>query len=420
MGIDITPDGEYVLAVNNDSDTVSVIHTGEAREIMQIGVGVEPLGIAIDHAGRYAYVTNSTDSPDQTTGSVSVLDLSTFEVIDNIDVGRFPDLGIAVSNDDSKLAVANLYDDTVMIFDTARRGIEKTIYRIDGLGPMDVKFGPDDRRLYIAYYGDGTNDHVLAVDLSEKEPDLFFDGGSKGPSAISFSPRGDQFMVSNFFSRELYRRSMDEAGDESLGLTANPYRGVYNGEGDKFFVPCYVNSEAGVTSPGVVNLLTSGGNKPRIEKSIQVGINPSAIAVLNQKIQTSHPGDKPDFTGINLYVAPQNDMSKEILYLNWAIMPPDGVDVRFDVILGIIYKDNQYYAFENRLKSVQKIDLTRLQRIPKIIRGMRINSNMSGRLPINVSGGVLPGSYRFVVALTDPRDPGRIVYYSFSNGIEVN
>ncbi|MCX6355659.1 MAG: PQQ-binding-like beta-propeller repeat protein [Candidatus Aureabacteria bacterium] len=413
MGIDITPDGEWVYVVNNDSDSVSVIHTGDAREIMQIPVGVEPIGIAIDHGGKYAYVTNSTDTPQSTEGTVSVIDLTVRSVIDTIAVGRFPAWGIDVSNDDSKIAVANFNDDTVFLIDTMTRQRIGVVKRDNGFAPMDVKFGPGDERLYIAYYSDGTHDHVRSVDLVGSSPDLYYDQEGDGPTSVSFQPGGNWFVASNYIGNDLYHFNVVSGTTAISNVAAGPLRGAFATDGNRFFVPCFRSSQD--IHVGVVEIVDYSSGVPVAAGEVSAGINPSAIVIANRAL--IHSGSGNNAAGINLYAEPKMIKKSDNVYLKYAVVLPAGMaDIEAGVIVGGVMNDAHYYAFTSGFKGMVEINPNKISSIPKTVQKMRLTNGMSGYLGVR---GLPSGTNcRLFVALTDVKS-GKLIYHNLSNGIWV-
>jgi len=413
MGIDITPDGEWVYVVNNDSGTVSVVHTGDAREIMQIPVGVKPIGIAIDHRGKYVYVTNSTDTPQSTEGTVSVIDLNFQSVIDTIAVGRFPAWGIDVSNDDSKIAVANFNDDTVFLIDTMTRQRIGVVNRDNGFAPMDVKFGPGDERLYIAYYSDGTHDHVRSVDLVGSSPDLYYDQEGDGPTSVSFQPGGNWFVASNYIGNDLYNFNVASGTTAISNVAAGPLRGTFTTDGNRFFMPCFRSSQD--IHVGIVEIFDYSTGVPVAAGEVNAGINPSAIVIANRAL--SHSGSGKNAAGINLYAEPKIIKKSDNVYLKYAVVLPAGMaGIDAGVIVGGVMNDAHYYAFTLGFKGMVEINPNKISSIPKAVQKMRLTNGMSGYLGVR---GLPSGTNcRLFVALTDVKS-GKLIYHNLSNGIWV-
>jgi len=410
MGIDITPDGGWVYVVNNDSDTVSVIQTGDAREIMQIPVGVEPIGIAIDNAGRYAYVTNSMETPDVTNGTISVIDIVNKAVVDTITVGKFPAWAIDVSNDGSKLAVANFNDNTVYLIDTSTRQRIGVIERSDGFAPMDVKFGPGDERLYIAYFSDGTQDHVRSVDLVRGGPDLYYDQEGDGPASISFHPDGAWFITTNYFGNNLYNCNIESGYTGTGNVAPGPLRGAFTPDGGKFFVPCYLSSEN--KHEGEIEVFDCTGGSPVSIRKLTAGVNPSAIVIGNRTMRKKVVHG----SGINLYAEPRIVKSSEGVYLKYAVVMPEGSSLDAGVIMGGIVNEVYYYAFTEGFRDVVPVNPSRIGSFPKAVKNMSLANGQSGFLRISgLPAGVM---CRFFVALTD-KNKGNLIHYSFSNPVVI-
>ena len=415
-GIDITPDGTYVLVANFGDNTVSVVHTGDAREIAQIPVGDKPLGVRIDHAGRYAYVTNRGTNTTDTPGTLSVIDLSNLTAVNSVTVGLLPNAGIDISNDGTKLAVCCVNSHSVWLLNSGDLSKIGEIVRDNGFAPFDVRFGPGDRKLYIAYLGDGTNDHVRSVDLTGQDPDLYYDTDGKGPSAISFHPSGQVFFVSNFLGNDIFYSNVDPPqGSGSVGVNAGPYRGAFTTGGDKFFVPSYGSSQDAIL--GLVDVLSYSSLPPVLAARITVGINPYAAVIANPALEVR--GER--FVGTNVFVNPRVLKSGDSFHLSWAIIPPGGGRGMVDAALAIVRDENQYYGFESDFRNLREINVRKkgyLPTVPRTVSNFYVDKPENGVL--NFSGFTLPpGNYRFILALFYPVKSSSIIFLSTSNQITV-
>ena len=68
--IDISPDGRFIYASNEDAGTASVVSTETGKAVATLVVGTEPEGCRTSPDGRWVYITS------ETSNIVSVLDAS--------------------------------------------------------------------------------------------------------------------------------------------------------------------------------------------------------------------------------------------------------------------------------------------------------------------------------------------------------
>ncbi|MFW1677749.1 YVTN family beta-propeller repeat protein [Pontibacter sp. JAM-7] len=124
-----------------------------------------------------AYVSNEKDD------SLSLIDLSTLEVIKTIDVGQRP-RGIIFSKDYSKLYICASDSDTVQVMDTSTHKIIATLP--SGEDPEQFALHPNDRHLYIANEDDAL---VTVVDTESHAVLAQIDVGVE-PEGMAVSPDG--------------------------------------------------------------------------------------------------------------------------------------------------------------------------------------------------------------------------------------
>ena len=120
--IALTTDDRFVWVVNRDNNSVSVLEVGNDmnQKVREIKVGVEPRAIAITPDNKKVYVTNMV------SGTVSVINASTYKVVKVIPVGTEP-FGCALTPDGSKLYVANFSSDNVSVINTTTDQVTATI-----------------------------------------------------------------------------------------------------------------------------------------------------------------------------------------------------------------------------------------------------------------------------------------------------
>lgn len=140
--IAITADGALLLAVNPDSNSLSVVDLAHANAVTEISVGVDPRTVAVDDGGTRAYVAN------RGSASVSVVDLSARKRIAEIATGYRP-YGVVVSPDGSRLFIAEQGAGQVRIVNTRNLATARVIptrQRPSGLAITD-----DGATLYVTH-----------------------------------------------------------------------------------------------------------------------------------------------------------------------------------------------------------------------------------------------------------------------------
>src|SRR3989304_2505636 len=176
-GLAITPDGSkvYVTGVSSGFGVVSVIDVSTNEVIPQIiKVGTRPSTITITPDGSKAYVTNSgTDAEPGNTVSVIDVEQSVIDpanaVIATVIVGTRPGV-IAISPDGSRVYVANLNSNTVSVIDVEKSVLDPSNAVIDtvsenvGPTPIGIAITGDNSKLYVANFGTSSSPaHTVSV-----------------------------------------------------------------------------------------------------------------------------------------------------------------------------------------------------------------------------------------------------------------
>jgi len=138
----VTADGQLVLAVNPDSNSLSVVDATTQTKLAEIPVGLDPRTVAVDDKGERAYVAN------RGSDTVSVVDLSARTVIADVPLGDRP-YGVVVAPDGSQLYVAEQGVDRLTILDTATFEIVDTIATLDR--PSGLAISDDGHTLYVTH-----------------------------------------------------------------------------------------------------------------------------------------------------------------------------------------------------------------------------------------------------------------------------
>jgi YVTN family beta-propeller protein len=140
--IAITADGQLLLAVNPDSDSLSLVQLGVLPSVSEIAVGTDPRTVAVDDTGGRSYVAN------RGSDSVSVVDVAARAVITEVAVGNRP-YGVVVSPAGDRLYVAEQGVDQVRVLDTNDLTTLAVLRAHDR--PSGLAISDDGRTLYVTH-----------------------------------------------------------------------------------------------------------------------------------------------------------------------------------------------------------------------------------------------------------------------------
>lgn len=229
LGLAISPDGKTAYSVLDNNDTLTKIDltAKTPAEGAQIRVGNVPDKIVISPNGETAYISNkagriATASDFQeysngtpvvaayptgsvATGTVSVVNLSTFKVTGSIETGLHP-TGMAFYG--NYLLVANTYSDSISVIDTASNRVVRTINlglpiavpgasgQAYGAGPNSIAVDAKSGIAYVALYNANA---IAVVDLREDAPDAVLGMIPVGyaPSSVVLDAADDALIVAN-------------------------------------------------------------------------------------------------------------------------------------------------------------------------------------------------------------------------------
>ena len=183
-------DGSIGLVAINASNTLGILDLKAGVLKSQVAVGNAPNHVVVK--GKFAYVTNEGGRPasasdftnlsdgtpivvdpvnaSATSGTVSVVDVTTGQLVTTIDVGLHP-AGMTLA--DSRLFVANTYDDSISVIDTDAQRVVRTIKvgvpikgGAFGAGANDIAVA--DGKAYVTL---GQSNAIAVVDLQGEEKD---------------------------------------------------------------------------------------------------------------------------------------------------------------------------------------------------------------------------------------------------------
>ena len=143
-GLDVHPAGTFLYVVHTNDDILSIIDT--ATNTVVANVTVEPCSAqpAVHPAGTFVYVTSACN--DQSPQVVSVIETAGNTVIATVPVGIgggfISPHGVEVDPAGTFAYVANIFDNSVSVIDTATNTLSTTVLLMPALG--DVGNGPVD------------------------------------------------------------------------------------------------------------------------------------------------------------------------------------------------------------------------------------------------------------------------------------
>jgi len=229
-GIAISQDAKTAYVVLNANNTLAKIDLTQSTpvEVTDIRVGNVPHSVVISPDGKTAYVSNEAgriatandfqEYSDGTpvvanrvtgsisTGTVSVVDLSTFTVAGSISTGLHP-TGMAFWG--KKLLVANAYSDSLSVIDTANNNKVSTINlglpigvpgsrsSAYGAGPNSIAVDAKKGVAYVALYNANA---IGVINLGEEEEDSSVLGlipVGYAPSSVVLDTADNALLVAN-------------------------------------------------------------------------------------------------------------------------------------------------------------------------------------------------------------------------------
>jgi YVTN family beta-propeller protein len=228
-GVAFSKDGKSAYALLNQNNTLAKIDLTATPPVQgtQIRVGNAPHSILINRAGTTAYVSNeggraATASDFQinsagtpivadpvvgaaTTGTVSVVDLSSMQVTATISTGLHP-TGMATFG--RTLLVANTYSDSISVVDTATNEVVRTIdlglpisvpgqdHAAYGAAPNSIAVDHEKGIAYVALYNANA---VGVIDLSDdaKNPVMGMIPVAYAPSSVVLDKVNRTLIVTN-------------------------------------------------------------------------------------------------------------------------------------------------------------------------------------------------------------------------------
>ncbi|MGB9926845.1 MAG: PKD domain-containing protein [Methanosarcina sp.] len=281
--VNVVPKGirasTYAYITNFDSNSVSVINTGNNTLKATVPVGSDPLGIALSPDGTRAYITNSNYKD---RGTVSVIDTARNKVIATIDIGyKYGPCGIAVTPDGKKLFVADRDINGVSVIDTATNTVTATISV--GIGPLGVAASPDGKKVYVA---NRYSNDISVIDTDTNTVISTVKVGL-GPCGVAVNQAGTKIYVANCESNAV---SVIDATTNTVAATIPvgkwPMGIALSPDGTKAYVTNERSNNVSVLDTTTNNVVTA----------VTVGKSPYGLAVTpdGTEIYVANSGNSDD------------------------------------------------------------------------------------------------------------------------------
>ena len=213
-GLGITDDGKKLIVATRENESISVIDTSTGEVLQQIPVGKNPEFVRI--SGNFAYISSEPsakggpppkpgsteaeedDNEEKIPAKIAIVDLTLGKKVRDITGGPETE-GIEFSKDGSKLVITNEADNTVTVHDIATGELLKTIQTHEhGDRPRGIKASPDGNT-YLATLEYGNKFMVLDKDFNFVRT---VDTGET-PYGITFDSAGERIYVASNKSKTL-------------------------------------------------------------------------------------------------------------------------------------------------------------------------------------------------------------------------
>lgn len=190
------------------SNDISIINTLDYEVEAIISVNGSPRGMVISPDQKYLYVSNYS------SGDINKIDIEKKAVVKNIDLGNGALRHIAISKEDNKLYVSDMYYGRVFVLNLKNDRVERSFYA--GSNINTIKLSKDENHLYISSRGHNSVNGYL-----EKGPEFgkifVYDTGLKTmtdwtwggnqPTGLAISPDDSMLAFTDFMDQrvEIYR-----------------------------------------------------------------------------------------------------------------------------------------------------------------------------------------------------------------------
>ncbi len=138
--LSLTTDGKTLLAVNNGSNSVSIIDTTSLAEVNRIRVGSGPNSLVVDRSGKRGYVFNTYSN------TISVIDVQNQSIVATLSSDAAPIDGDISARGD-KLYVIHQWSPYLLVIDLQTLAVRDRIFI--GSGAECIKVNPSTDLFYV-------------------------------------------------------------------------------------------------------------------------------------------------------------------------------------------------------------------------------------------------------------------------------
>ncbi|MFW6141189.1 MAG: beta-propeller fold lactonase family protein [Candidatus Saliniplasma sp.] len=256
---------EYLLVLNKDEDSVSVIDIEKKETVKKIDTGHNPHEIAVTLDGQKSYVTCSLGN------EINVIDNENFEIVKRIEHEKFDfPHGVGLTKDDKKLYVASTYSSIIFVIDTETDEITNHFPTYQEHSHM-ITFSSDGKKVFIPNIG---SDNMTVVDVGKEKVVNHFPVGG-GPEGTAVHDESGLLYVANQKDGTLYvfdTENYEIQYKRRLGTT--PVRIIFSPDEKYAFIP---NRESDDVSVVQTDFERDGEIVPWEMKRIPVGVWPGGV-----------------------------------------------------------------------------------------------------------------------------------------------
>lgn len=180
----VTNDGELILLVSRDDQSLVLINTNNNIVEERIKVGNSPHDVALSYNDNYAYVSNVESQ------TISIIDVNTKLLVNEIQLNIEPHMLITTNNDE-QLVITSETPNSVMELNISDQIVTNSI--MFDSAPHDISFSTKYNIVLVALPNE---DLVAVVDLNNFELTKKINVG-KYPHSMNISPDGLYIYVSN-------------------------------------------------------------------------------------------------------------------------------------------------------------------------------------------------------------------------------